>query len=73
MLNAALAEYTLQEASALLEEHRVPCGRVNDLKSMFEGKTAKELNLVEQIGTKKFIRSPIRTDKDKMAGLTEPP
>ena len=68
-----MAEFTLEEASTILEDYKVPCGRVNDLKSMFEGKTAKELKLVEKIGTKQFIRSPIRTDKDNMAKLTEPP
>lgn len=67
MLNDALRKFTLEEVSSLLEEYKVPCGRVNDLKSMFEGKTAKELELVQQIGSKKFIRSPIRTDGNKMA------
>lgn len=43
MLNAVLSKYELGEVSELLEKNKVPCGRVNDLKSMFEGKIAKEL------------------------------
>ena len=47
MLNSALSSLSLEEASQVLEEHRVPCGRVNDLEGMFEGRTARELELVE--------------------------
>lgn len=35
MLNKVLSKYTLDEVSDLLESNKVPCGRVNDLKSMF--------------------------------------
>ena len=35
ILNEKLMEFTLEEASLLLEERKVPCGRVNDLQGMF--------------------------------------
>lgn len=67
MLNSALSNYDLSEVSEVLEKYKVPCGRVNDLKSMFEGKIAKELELVQKLGGKQFVRSPIRTNKNNMA------
>ena len=73
MLNRALSKLTLEEASGLLEKHKVPCRRVNDLRSMFEGRTASELELVERVGSKRFVRSPVRSSKNNMAPLTEPP
>ena len=51
----------------------MPCGRVNDLRSMFEGKTARELQLVERVGSKKFVRSPVRTNKNNMEKISSPP
>jgi crotonobetainyl-CoA:carnitine CoA-transferase CaiB-like acyl-CoA transferase len=40
---------------------------------MFEGRTAQELQLVNKIGTKQFVRSPVRSSKNNMAPLSEPP
>lgn len=73
LLNARLSQMTVEEVVEALERHKVPCGRVNDLHSLFTSQTASELGLVEQVGTQRFVRSPIRTDRDNMAPLTPPP
>jgi crotonobetainyl-CoA:carnitine CoA-transferase CaiB-like acyl-CoA transferase len=43
------------------------------LHSLFTSRTATELGLIEQVGSQRFVRSPIRTDQDNMAPVTAPP
>jgi len=33
---------------------------------LFEGKTVGELGMVNKVGDKKFVRSPIRTNKNNI-------
>lgn len=73
MLNEALAEYTMEQAIDLLERNKVPCGRVNDIKSLFEGKTAKELELVTNVSGKRFVRCPIRASENVINDVQVPP
>lgn len=73
MLNEALSEYTMEQAIDLLERNKVPCGRVNDIKSLFEGKTAKELELVTNVEGKRFVRSPIRAGENIISEIQVPP
>lgn len=73
MLNEALAEYTMEQAIEILERNKVPCGRVNDIKSLFEGKTAKELELVTTVEGKRFVRSPIRASEKIISDIEVPP
>lgn len=50
----------------------MPCGRVNDLKGLFQGQTAKELKLVKEVEGKKFVRNPIRSNIEGV-DITLPP
>ena len=68
-----MLRFDSEEVIKRLEGCKVPCGRVNDLRSMFEGQIAKELGLVCQVGGSKFVRSPVRTNKENMAEMTVPP
>ena len=70
-LNNALCRLSLEEASSLFERNGIPCGRVNDLRGLFESQTVRELGLVEEMNGKRFVRSPIRTDKG--VKIKEPP
>ena len=72
-LNNALCRLSLEEASSLFERNGIPCGRVNDLRGLFESQTVRELGLVEEMNGKRFVRSPIRTDKGEGVKIKEPP
>jgi crotonobetainyl-CoA:carnitine CoA-transferase CaiB-like acyl-CoA transferase len=56
-----------------LEAAKIPCGRVNDLNALFTGKTAAELELVKQVGSQRFVRSPISSPQTSMEAITSPP
>ena len=57
----------------MLETAKIPCGRVNDLHALFNGQTAAELDLVKQVGTQRFVRSPISSPQTPMETITSPP
>lgn len=77
MLSDETSKRNIKDLLEALQKHRVPCGAINSLDTLFEDEQVKHLKMVSTVNHNntdyKLIRSPIRTNEDNIVSPSAPP